>query len=262
MLAVKSEPAEAKPGTLLTFTALIASPLEASDASTITWQFCAAPKPTTENSVVSAECLNTSSLVDAGSGASIVAAVPSNACSPPGGHRPRDPDDTGGYYQPLRIDVPGTVPTFHLDRILCDLADASFDIASEFGKNYVPNANPHLAPIVASIGGQPVTLDGIVPGARVDFEASWSATDAENYTYYDRASQSITTRRESMSVAWYVSSGRLATESTGHDENDLTTITNNTWTAPNTAGTTKLWLVLRDSRGGIDYATYALTVTQ
>jgi hypothetical protein len=267
VLAVKSEPAEARPGTSLTFTALIANPPGASDASTITWQFCTAPKPPTEDNVVSTTCLDATSLSDAGSGISIVADAPPNACSlfgpstPPGGFRPRDPDETGGYYQPLRIDVPGSDTAFHLERILCDLADASFDIATEFGKEYVPNLNPHLAPINATIGGNPVILDYIPLGARVDVEASWSSVDVENYACYDRSSQTIIAKRESMRVAWYVSAGRLDTESTGRAENDLSTVTSNVWTAPTTPGITKLWVVLRDSRGGIDYTTYDLSVT-
>lgn len=266
-LAVKSEPAEAKPGSSLLFTALIANPLQAREASTTTWQFCTAPKSPTENNVVSAECLGASSLADAGSGISIVAAAPTNACSlfgpstPPGGFRPRDPDETGGYYQPLRIDVPGAVPAFHLERILCDLADASFDIATEFGKKYVPNANPRLAPIAATIAGTPVSLDGIARSASVKLEVSWSAADAESYAYYDRSSQTIITKRESMRVAWYVSTGRLDIESTGRDENDLSTVTSNVWTAPSTPGIAQIWLILRDSRGGVDYTTYNLSVT-
>lgn len=266
VLAVKSEPAEAKPGTPLTLTALIASPSDEGGASTITWQFCTAPKPPTENNVVSTECLDTSSLVDAGSGVSIVAAAPSNSCSlfgpntAPGGFRPRDPDETGGYYQPLRIDMPGAVPTFHLERIRCNLADASFDIAAEFGKEYVPNANPHLAPIAATIGENPVSLNGIPRGARVELEASWVGADAESYAYYDRTSQTLTTKREAMRVAWYVSAGTLDTESTGRDENDPSTVTSNVWVAPSTPGNTKLWVVLRDSRGGVAYTTYDIAV--
>ncbi len=266
VLAVKSEPAEAKPGTPLTFTALIANPLESSDASTIAWQFCIAPKPPTEDNVVSTACLDAASLVDAGSGASIVAATPSNGCSlfgpstPPGGVRPRDPDGTGGYYQPLRVDVPGAVPAFHLERILCDLGDASFDIAYEFGNEYIPNTNPHLLPINATMAGQTVALDRVPLGARIDLEVSWPVADSESYAYYDLASQTIITKRESMRAAWYVTGGRLDTESTGRYENDLATVTSNVWMAPSASGIAKLWVVLRDSRGGVDYAAYDLTV--
>ena len=36
--------------------------------------------------------------------------------------------------------------------------------------------------------------------------------------------------------------------------------TTNTWTAPSTAGTVTLWVVLRDSRGGIGWKSYRVAV--
>lgn len=266
LLAAKSEPAEAKPGTMLAYTALIADISAENDAGTIAWNFCTAPKPPTENNVVSAACLDAASLLPAGDGLSIVAATPFNACSTfgpntaPGGFRPRDADATGGYYQPLRIDVPSSDPAFHLERILCDLANAPYDIAAAFGEEYVPNNNPHLLPIVATIGTQTVSFDGIPSGAHVEFEAIWSAADAETYAYFDSASQTISTQREAMSVAWYVSAGTLGTEFSGRAEGDLNLYAINTWTAPSAAGSVKLWVVLRDSRAGVDWASYELTV--
>jgi hypothetical protein len=266
VLAVKSEPAEAKPGTPLTYTAFLASADGASDGSAILWRFCTAPKPPTENNVVSTACLETPSLVQAGSGLSVVAATPPNACAlfgpdtPPGGFRPRDPDTTGGYYQPLRLDLPGAAPTLHLERVLCDLGNAPFDIAEAFAQQYVPNANPHLAPLVANVGGQFASVGSIPRGARVDLQVSWSAADAETYAYFDAATQTIAAKRESMRVAWHVNAGTLDTESTGRAEDDLGLSTNNGWTAPGTPGPTRLWLVLRDSRGGVDFAAYDLVV--
>jgi len=267
VLGVKSEPAEAGPGTSPTFSALLASPADTDAATSILWRFCTAPKPPTEDNVVSSECLDASSLVDAGAGPSIVATMPRDACSlfgpstPPGGFRPRDPDETGGYYQPLRIDVSGADPVFHLTRLRCDLANASFDIATAFAAAYVANSNPHLLPLVASIDGQSVTLDAVPTGARIELQASWLAADAESYAYFDRSTQTISTKREAMRVAWYASSGSLATESNGRDEDDSATTTSNVWSAPSNPGISRLWLVLRDSRGGVDFVTFALTVT-
>jgi hypothetical protein len=260
VLAVKSEPAEAKPGTSLTYTALIANLADGDSGSTISWYFCSAPKPPTEDNVVSDACLDSASLVPAGQGLSIVAATPSKACSnfgpntPPGGFRPRDPDATGGYYQPLGVDVPGSDTTFHLERILCTIADAPFDIAAEFSNVYVANSNPHLAPLSATIGGQVATLNRVPVGAHVALEVSWSAADAESFAYFDRASQTISTERESMRIAWYTSAGTLDTETTGRAADDLALYSDNTWTAPSQPGSVKLWVVLRDSRGGVDWA--------
>jgi hypothetical protein len=267
VLAVKSEPAEAKPGAPLTYTAFLASADGASDGSAILLSFCTAPKPPTENNVVSTACLDSSSLVQAGNGLSVVATTPANACAlfgpdtPPGGFRPRDPDTTGGYYQPLRLDLPSAAPTLHLERVLCDLGSAPFDIAAAFAQQYVPNSNPHLAPLVAAVGGQPVSIGSIPRGARVELRASWSAADAESYAYFDPAAQTIAARRESMRVAWYVNAGTLDTESTGRAEDDPELSTDNAWTAPSIPGAAKLWLVLRDSRGGSDFASYDLIVS-
>jgi hypothetical protein len=267
VLAVRGDPAEAKPGASIEYTAFVALPPGAGTEPSLAWSFCTAPKPPTENNVVSSACLDGASLVAAGSGEFVTAATPRDACSlfgpdtPPGGFRPRDPDVTGGYYQPLRADLAGAAPVFHLARLLCDLGMAPADIASEFAAAYVPNANPHLLPLTAAVGGAATSLDAIPAGARVRLEVSWPPEDAESYAYFDRAAQLVTTKRESLRVAWYTSGGRLDAATTGRAENDPATNSANTWTAPDAAGSTSLWLVLRDSRGGVDFAHYDVVVT-
>jgi len=264
VLAVRSEPAEARPGTLLTFTAFLAGPAIASELPV--WNFCTAPKPLPENNAVSRECLGSAELVSAGLGLSIEAETPAAGCtlfgpnSAPGGFRPRDPDISGGYYQPLRLDLAGSEPTFHLQRISCELADAASDTAMQFGLSYVTNNNPHLSPIAASIAGRPVALTEIPVGARITLTSSWAASDAESYAYYDRAQQVLTSKREAMRVSWYTNAGRLHTQSTGRAEDDLELTAQNHWTAPERPGTFALWVVLRDSRGGVDFAAYTLGV--
>ncbi len=266
VLAVKSEPAEAAPGSTLTFSAFIAQPGPAGGAPTPSWSFCTAPEPPTENNVVSSACLGAAALVPAGHGASIQAQIPFEACSlfgpdtPPGGFRPRDPDITGGYYQPLRVDLMHEAPTFHLQRVLCPLGQAPSDIATQFGMSYAPNQNPHLAPLVARVAGQPRALDQIASGAVVQLEVSWAADDAEVYAYFDRTQQALLSKREAMTVAWYVNAGQLAVASSGRAETDAELSAKNQLTAPNSPGPMKLWLVLRDSRGGVDVATYELLI--
>jgi hypothetical protein len=266
VLGVKSEPAEAKAGAPVTYTAFIADPDASSAPSAPAWAFCTAPKPPTENDSVSSACLDPGALVELGQGLSIVAATPDDACrrfgpaAVGGGLRPRDADVTGGYYQPLRLDLPGQDPVFHLQRVLCGLADAGADLATEYGLEYAANTNPQLAALSASIAGEPVALDRIPGGARVDLVASWSDADAESYVYLDRASLALVTRREALRVAWHVNGGSLDTESSGRAETDLATSTGNVWLAPRSAGAFTLWLVLRDSRGGTDFARYSLSV--
>jgi hypothetical protein len=264
ILAVKAEPAEAKPGTSATYTALVATPGGAMAGAPLGWAFCTAPKPVGENDVVSTACTSDpSSLVPAGRGPSIVAATPSDACTrfgpnaPPGGFRPRDPDVTGGYYQPLRVDLDETSTAFVLARITCDLANAPADAVEAFGHAYVANANPALLPL--SVDGAPIAGATFHAGVAVTLTVSWPATSAETYAYYDAATSSVTTKRESLRVAWTASGGALATESTGRAEDDAATSTDDVWTPP-AAGPAHLWIVLRDSRGGVDFATYDVTV--
>ncbi len=266
ILAVRAEPAEAKAGASVTFTALVAGPSGTVEAPAIGWSFCDAPKALTDDNVVSSACLDASSLIALGHGAGVTARTPGDACSlfgpvtPAGGLRPRDPDPTGGYYQPLRADLAGADPTFALVRIACDLANASAAAATAFGKAYAPNENPTLLPLTATVNGAPVMPSAVPAGSRVDLTASWPASSAESYAYYEPASDTVVTRREAMSVAWYTSGGTLEQEGTGRAEDDPATTSSNVWTAPAGAGTMALWIVLRDSRGGVNFASYEVNV--
>jgi hypothetical protein len=261
ILAVVSQPAEAPPGTKVTFTALVASPSGTLASAPITWGFCDAPTPLTTDEPVSNACLDTSSLVHAGSGETITAATPSNGCStfgpdtPPGGFRPHDPDVTGGYYQPLGAVLPGSDTTFELARIKCDLANAPSAIVSQFAAEYHVNQNPVLSPLTASIDGAAAPFTSVHAGAQVTFTASWPASSAETFAYYDPSSVTLTTQRES-------TDGTFATESTGRASDDMATTSDDTWTAPSTAETVHLWIVLRDSRGGVDFVAYDVNVVE
>jgi hypothetical protein len=90
--------------------------------------------------------------------------------------------------------------------------------------------------------------------------ASWPASSAETFAYFDPSTQQVTQQRESMQVAWYANAGSLDSESTGRSSTDMATTTDNVWTAPSKAGVVSLWVVLRDSRGGVDYAQVDVTV--
>jgi hypothetical protein len=268
ILAVRAEPAEAPPGTKVTFEAFVAGPSGVVATAPIVWDFCAAPRPLTDDNVVSSACLGPSALVSAGTGPTTVATTPPNGCSlfgpdpPSGGFRPADPDATGGYYQPLRLDLAGAQSAFALARIHCDLANAGAAAAATFAAAYKANQNPALRGITGAIGGVAVALNAIPAGARVDLTAAWSAADAETFAYFDPSSQSVSREREAMQVAWYATLGAFATESTGRAATDATTSSDDVWTAPSTAGIARVFVVLRDSRGGVDFASVELTVVR
>jgi hypothetical protein len=266
ILAVRADPAEAPPGTTVTFTALVASAGGTVTDAPISWSFCTAPDPLTEDNVVSNACLASSSLVMAGRGPSVTATTPSSGCSIFGPDttsttsRPRDPDATGGYYQPLRLQLAGTDDAFELARIRCDLANADATAARAFAAEYTPNQNPSLLTLSATAGGAPVSLSAIPSGTRVVLEASWPASAVETFAYYDPSSQAVTMQRESMQVAWYSTGGALDTGATGRSSSDMATTSDDGWVAPETSGTVVLWVVLRDSRGGVAFATYRAQV--
>jgi hypothetical protein len=270
LLAVRAGPPETRPGAAVTYEALVIDAEGARAEAAVRWAFCASPKPLTETNSVSSACLDDAGVRPiAGQGASITATTPDDACAlfgpdtPPGDFRPRDADVTGGFYQPVRVEVAiealGLV-AFARQRITCNLPNAPVDAAIELQQRYHANANPTLTPLVARVDGALVALEEIPAGARVTFEVGWSAGDAEAYPMFDPGAQRIVDRREALRVAWFATTGELAAEVTGRSEGDLEVSTENAWAAPATPGPTKLWLVLRDSRGGVDFAGYDLHV--
>jgi hypothetical protein len=269
ILAVRGQPAEAAPGALVSFDVLAASPDGTIAAPPLSWALCDQPKPLTDNNVVADACLGALPPIGAPAPTTITL-VPDDACrlfgpdtppSTPGqpALRPRDPDATGGYYQPIRATWTGTV-AFGLERLRCNLAGASLAIAEEFQMRYTSNQNPQLTPLVAADEGQPVALDALPAGRKITFTVGWTAASPESYPVLDPASQTLVDHREAMRVSWFATSGAFAEERTGRDETDPALTTSDDWTAPANPGPAHLWVVLRDSRGGVDFASYQLTV--
>jgi hypothetical protein len=266
LLAVRADPPETRPGAAVTYEALVIDADGARAEAAVRWAFCASPKPLTETNSVSSACLGDAGVRPiAGSGASITAVTPDDACAlfgpdtPPGDFRPRDADVTGGFYQPVRVEALGLV-AFDRERVTCNLPNAPVDAAIELQERYHANANPTLTPLAARVDGALVALEAIPAGARVRFEVGWSEGDAEAYLMFDPGSQRIVERREALRVAWFATAGKLAAEVTGRSESELEAATENAWEAPSTPGATKLWLVLRDSRGGVDFAGYEVVI--
>jgi hypothetical protein len=84
---------------------------------------------------------------------------------------------------------------------------------------------------------------------------------AEAYVYFDLSTRALVDRREAMRISWYASGGSFADDRTGRTEQEASeTSTANTWTAPSTPGMITLWVVLRDSRGGLNWKSYRVTV--
>jgi len=66
-----------------------------------------------------------------------------------------------------------------------------------------------------------------------------------------------------MSVAWFTTAGALLHDRSGRAADEAETFAENSWTAPVVSAETEahLWTVLRDSRGGVAFASFVVRVT-
>lgn len=264
VLAVESSPPEAKPGEPVSYRVLVATPSGPVDGVSARWAYCSAPKRLVENGSVSAACLADGAVREIAP----AAALPVDGCLLFGPEvtsaelRPRDPDATGGFYQPVRVDVPGAVRAFGTTRLRCTPGGVSAELVSELARTYLANTNPRLSRLVASSGEALVDLSRVPAGASVVLRASWPEEDAERFTAIDVAADRVVARREAMRVSWFTTAGTYLSDRTGRDEEELEAFTENVWTAPDEPGRAFLYLVLRDSRGGVAWRMEQVTVVR
>jgi hypothetical protein len=270
VLAVIAEPPEVGASEGVTFSVLVASPQGTLVDEPARWDYCVTAKLLSENGAVTASCANASAVRPIATGVpSVIAPIPTDACGIFGPEitsaelRPRDPDVTGGYYQPARVELlrGDHLVAFGFARLSCNLKNAPADAARDYAARYEPNANPTLLPLEArGEEGALLALDAIPRGARVVLRAAWPPESAEAYVAFDPGSQLVAPRREAMRVSWYATGGSFESDRTGRAEDDLATTTDDVWTAPDAPATVHVWRVLRDSRGGVGFSEDALVV--
>lgn len=264
VIGVFADPPEAAPGERVRLEALFVDARGKVENAPVEWSFCAVGKPLTENNAVHEACLQQGVRPIATQAEPVNPVVPLDACAlfgpdvPPDGSRPRDPDATGGFYQPVRV-VGGTLKAFGFVRVQCNLANASADVASEFRSRYVRNKNPRVV-LSLEQNGLPLDAARLVPGSVVTLRARWTPDDAESFVAYDPVTQTLLPRREAMRVSWFSTAGQISLPVTGRDETDAVTDTSTELTLPPVPGPVTLFAVLRDSRGGQAVATIAGTV--
>jgi hypothetical protein len=161
----------------------------------------------------------------------------------------------------VRVDGAGP-SAIALVRIRCNLAAASPELVAQFDAQYAPNRNPKLTAVSATVDGAAIALERIRAGSRVSFTVGWTQDSRERYAVYDVLAQTLVEHREAMSVAWYATDGAFADERTGSAESDEAQSTTNQWTAPSHPGPVYSWIVLRDNRGGVDFASVNLVVIE
>lgn len=180
-------------------------------------------------------------------------------------------------------------------RIACGVGSATQEQALDYGKRYRENQNPEVDSVVVDPEGDPLPLSEsaadptpLRAGARLTLRASWAdcpidatcgdgvctpsddrdacpedcstphgCTGSEPYVYLDPIERRMLDRREAMRVSWFASAGSFAHDRSGRTENEASTPTSdNTWTAPTQPSNVRLWIVLRDDRGGVGYKAF------
>lgn len=284
LLAVRQTPPEVTPGAMASFDALVVDSAGTAAAPSVAWTLCQTPRPPTESNSVSQACVLQPD-DDAAVAGPVELAMPSDACSlfgpdpppvtPP--IRPRDADATGGFYVPVRASTQATDGTnltaFAFERIQCNLAQAPGDVARLYNMTYRPNQAPLVADVVLDPDGvAPVSLVAAAPagpaaavgaGAQVTLRLSWPAEAAESYVLYDADRRTLVSPREALRVSWFATAGELEHDRTGRTGDEADLFTDDVWTAPADAapGTiVHFWVVLRDERGGVDFASFDLAV--
>jgi hypothetical protein len=256
VIALRGEPAEVVPGGSVTWDALTVSPL-GEQAMALDWSICTTPRPLTTNDVVAPECLSSGTAI--GSAPSVTTSVPSNTCqlfgpeTPPSqgmpgtaDPRPVAPDASGGWYQPYRADLQ-SAHNLGLERIRCNLAGASADVAAQFRMQYLINRNPQPNPL--RINDAPADGQTITANQKITLTIDWP--EPEHYPLFDVETQTLTDRRESMRVSWFTTAGEFSEERTGRSGDDPALDSDSQLTAP--AGPLDVWAVARDDRGGVGW---------
>ncbi len=99
-------------------------------------------------------------------------------------------------------------------------------------------------------------------GCAADCSPEKTCAGAERYMAFDLETRALRERRESMRLSWFVAQGGgiVRDDRTGATEEETTVATTNRYTAPAVPGDYPLWLVLRDSRGGVGWKSYVVRV--
>lgn len=261
VLAVVAEPPEVRPLESVELRAIVAAPEESQEASQVeSWTFCTTARTAGSTSSVSPACRTEDGVPVATRTLLAVAQVPGDACRrfgpdpPPGDFRPQDPDVTGGFYQPVRLEAFGE-RWFHLLRLRCSLPHAPAAAARRYAVEYQNNENPVLADLTLGEESGLLTPLDVAPssvsrsaGSTVDLELDFRPESAEGYLYFEPRLRRLVEAREQLAVTWYVTAGSVEPEWQSIEADSSRVRAQ--WVLPSAGGQHRLWVVLRDSRGG------------
>ena len=295
VVAVRATPAEATPGQMVNWQAVVVAPLQHQANTQIQWALCQAPRNPSDSITVTMTCLGDPdvpgpALGDGGvtpptvtslpgmTGSVAQAVIPSDACRKIGPEvsamgaggvkqRPPDADITGGYQLPLRLvafDASGGDPrvdvSFDRQRVHCNLANAPAEAARDYAKRYKANQNPELQAI--ALAGVVGAADGsaryqVPRGTKIPVQLLWPDAARETYVLFDPVQRAVVERTETLDVSWYTNGGEFERDRTTQD-GDAPSSSNTLVLDQGAVGPVTLWVVLRDERGGVGAGTLTI----
>jgi hypothetical protein len=249
VLAIVLDPPETVPTGRVRAEVLVTGPNGRVTEPAPNWSLCVrGPELAAYNSVADACALPSEGALEyLGVGFALDLVVPSSACSsfgsetPPSGRdgrliRPVDPDATGGYFQPVRIDV-GAAVAFGGPRLSCALPRASADVVRTFRERYLPNRNPVMLPL---------ELPPTAPrGSRLTVVVRVAEGSRERYVVYDPRTGTLADRTEVIDARFFTTAGSFSSDATSGDGELVDELT-----LPDAPERVSVWVVVRDERGG------------
>ncbi|MDX2050905.1 MAG: hypothetical protein SFV15_00850 [Polyangiaceae bacterium] len=315
VLAIRAEAAEAAPEQSVKLSVLVAAPPGVA-IPTPNWAFCSARKPLAELGPVASDCLLPESAgfttrEAIGSGLDAEASLTKDACrqfgpirpepkpGQPAG-RPVDPDVTGGFYQPVVLEL-GSEVALGSVRLICGLTGLPREESVKYNAQYRANTNPVIDELKATEGGAPVSIRSaqsgekeltLHKGSSVELSALFAScpsepicgdgvcsaieskeecgedcnlqrgcSGAEEYTWFNPVTRVVEQRRESVVASWFATGGSFGAQRTGNSGAEgARSALSNRYIAPMQVGPQTLWIVLRDDRGGVGWQTLNILV--
>lgn len=259
ILGVAAEPAEPRPGETVRFRSLVVTPDEPVGA--VLWLACVNGDDSSNGCAADTSIFSdvlADGAVSADEQAALAAAglIGVEPFLPPSWTIPADALDAlpvearaEGFAAFVNITaVPGSIDPAAASEIDPDEVELAFK-RLPISENPQPNLNPDLLHV--EVDGAVVEDGGtfeVDAGDTVEIEPLLGEGSVEAYPYLT-SEGSTETRTESPWTEWYAEDGEFSQTTSLYPE------LAREWTAPTDAGEVRLWMVVRDRRGGMDWMT-------
>ncbi len=264
ILGVAAEPAEPRPGDTVQFRSLVVAPDD--QVGAVIWLACVNGNDSTNGCAADTSIFNevmADGSVSADEQAALVAAglIGVEPFLPPSWTIPADALDAlapearaEGFAAFVNITaVPGSPDPAAASDIDPDEVELAFK-RLPISENPQPNQNPDLTHV--EVEGAVIEDGGTIEvgvGDTIEILPVLGEGSVEDYPYTSSAGVTET-RTESPWVEWYAEDGAFSQTTSLYPE------LAREWTAPGEAGAVRLWMVVRDRRGGMDWMTLQVEV--